>query len=214
MNLVVLGPQGSGKGTQAERLARDFSLEHVDMGRFLREVAAMDTPLGREVYLIQNVTKTLVPSRILREVFTVKLSTMEREQGIVFDGFPRNLDQAEYFSEALREFGRKIDQVIFITISEDESLKRIARRWICRDCREVLIKQKESDSHCLKCGGELEQRTDDTEEGVQKRLQVFREETLPVVEKYRQEGLLLEIDGEQSIEAVYQEIITKLNDYH
>lgn len=212
MNLVVLGPQGSGKGTQAKRLARDFSLEHVDMGRFLREVAAMDTPLGREVYLIQNVTKTLVPSRILREVFTVKLSAMGREQGIVFDGFPRNLDQAEYFSEALRDFGRKIDRVIFIKIGEEESMKRIAKRWICRDCREVIIKQSKNESSCSKCGGELEQRADDTEEGVQKRLHVFREETLPVVEKYCQEGLLLEIDGEQSIDAVYQEIISKLND--
>ena len=212
MNIVVLGPQGSGKGTQAEKLAEKFALEHIDMGKFLREVAKMDTPLGREVYDIQNVTKTLVPSRILEEVFTIKLNSVPREQGIVFDGFPRNRDQAEYFEKAVREFGRKLDKIIYIKLSPEESVKRISKRWICGKCKSVFIMGKDIKSEKDKCfcGGGLIQRIDDTPEGIKKRLQVFTEETLPVLDYFKGKGLVAEIDGDQSIEKVFEEILSKL----
>lgn len=213
MNIVILGPQGSGKGTQAEKLAERFKLEHIDMGKFLREVARLDTPLGKEVWHIQNVTKTLVPKRILEEAFTVKLNDLPREKGIVFDGFPRNTDQNDYFETAMREFGRQTDAVIFIKLSKEESLKRISNRWVCEKCKSVWIMGKDVQSEqdpCPNCGGKLSQRTDDTPEGVEKRLEVFKEETLPVVEYYRNKNKLIEIDGAQSIEKVFSDILEKL----
>lgn len=215
MNLIILGPQGSGKGTQAEMLAKKFDLEHIDMGKFLREVAKMDTPLGREVYDIQNVTKTLVPARILEEVFTMKLNGLPREKEVVFDGFPRNMDQAEYLEKTMKEFGRQVDKVVFVNISEEESLKRISKRWICEKCKKTFILGKDIKNEkekCPDCGGKIIQRIDDTEEGVIKRLGIFRKETVPVIEHYKKQGKLIEIDGAQTIEKVFEDILEKLND--
>lgn len=213
MNIVILGPQGSGKGTQAEKLAAKFDLEHIDMGKFLREVAKMDTPLGQEVWRIQNVTKTLVPKRILEEVFTIKLNDLPREKGIVFDGFPRNVDQNDYFETAMRDFGRQMDAVIYIRLAKEESMKRIADRWMCEKCKSIWIMGKDiksPDDLCPNCGGKLIQRADDTPEGVEKRLQVFEKETLPVVEYYRNKNKLIEIDGAQTIEKVFENILNTL----
>lgn len=213
MNVIILGQQGSGKGTQSELLAENLDAIHIDMGKTLREVAKTDTPLGREIYAIQNVTKTLVPSRILREVLHFKLGSIPREQSIVFDGVPRTVDQAGYITEALQEFGRKINAVFFINISESESIKRISKRWVCGDCKSVFIMGQELKSEkdkCLKCGGDIMQRIDDTIEGIKKRLQVFNEETVPVIEYYKNQGLLFEIAGEQSIERVSKEILDSI----
>jgi adenylate kinase len=216
MNLIILGPQGSGKGTQAEKIAEKFGLEHIDMGKFLREVAKMDTPLGKEVYEIQNVTKTLVPSRILEEVFTVKMNSMPREQGIVFDGFPRNIDQAQYFEKTLVEFGRLLNKVFFIKLTTEEAVKRISTRRVCEKCKKVFILGKNLENEavpCSECGGKIIQRIDDTEEGIKKRLEVFEKETLPVINYYKEKGLLVEINGEQGIEEVFQEILSHISPY-
>ena len=213
MNIVILGPQGSGKGTQAQKLAQKLDLEHIDMGKFLREVAKMDTPLGKEVYKIQNITKTLVPAKILEEVFTIKLNDIPREKGIVFDGFPRNYDQTEYFEKSMKDFGRQADEVFYIKLSPEESLKRISKRRICQKCKKSFILGvdiKDEKDKCPACGGEIIQRADDTAEGVKKRLEVFNQETLPVIEYYRGKNKLVEIDGNQSIPEVYEEILSKL----
>jgi adenylate kinase len=214
MNIIVLGPQGSGKGTQAERLAEKFDAEHIDMGKFLREVAKMDTVLGREVYEIQNVTKTLVPSRILEEVFTIKLNAISREKNIVFDGFPRNLDQAKYFEKALYEFGRKVDSVAYINLSEKEAYERISKRRICEKCKKIYILGKDikdEQEKCVDCGGKIIQRIDDTKEGVVKRLEVYRQETIPVIEYFKKQDKVIEIDGAQTVEKVFEEILKKIN---
>ena len=212
MNLVILGPQGSGKGTQAEMLAQKFSLEHIDMGKFLREVAKQDTPLGKEIYHYQNVINEMVPSKILREVLHVKIASIPREQGVIFEGVPRTMDQAGYFDEAILESGRKINAVIDIQLSEKESVKRISKRRICEKCKTVYILEKDINNgeNCPSCNGKIIQRLDDTDEGIKKRLQVFNEETLPVIEHYRKKGNLVEINGDQSIEKVFEEVIGKL----
>jgi len=209
MNIVILGPQGCGKGTQSEMLARRFDLEHIDMGSFLRKVAQQDTPLGREVWEIQNVTRTLVPKRILEEVFTLKMGSIPREKGIVFDGFPRNVDQAQYFEEALCEFGRKIDRLIIIDIDENESIARISKRRICEGCKKgyILGVDIQDEEKCRVCGGKIMQRVDDIEEGVRKRLKVYGEETVPVINYFKKKGLVSEIDGKKSKEEVFGEIL-------
>jgi adenylate kinase len=213
MNIIILGPQGSGKGTQAEKLADKFDLEHIDMGKFLREVAKMDTPLGKEVYNIQNVTKTLVPSRILEEVFSIKLNDINREKGIAFDGFPRNLDQAQYFEKAMKEFGRKTDKVFYIKLSEKESIERISKRRICQKCKKVFILGKDiqkEEEKCNECDGKIIQRIDDSEEGVKKRLEVFVHETMPVIEYYEKQGKVVEIKGDKEIDEVFEDVLTNI----
>ena len=213
MNIIVLGPQGSGKGTQAELLAKKYNLEHIDMGKFLREVAKQDTPLGKEIYHIQNVTNTLVPSRILKEVLRMKLNSFPREQQVLFEGVPRTPDQQKYLEEEIQNSGRRIDAVIFINIPEEETAKRIFKRWICKKNRHVLIMGIDIHSEKDKCpvdGSEIFQRTDDTPAGIKKRLEVYKNETMPVVEDFRKRGLLVEIDGTPSIEEVNREILKKL----
>jgi adenylate kinase len=213
MNLVVLGPQGSGKDTQTEMLSEKFSLERVNMGNFLREVAKQDTPLGREIYHYQNVAGAMVSSRILKEVLGIKLASLPREQSVVFEGVPRTMEQAQYFDKIILESGRHIDKVIYINISEEETIKRISKRWICSDCKKILIKGKnikEETEKCPECGGKIMQRIDDTEEVIKKRLKVFRDETIPVIEHYRKQGKLIEVDGAQTVEKVFESIIYEL----
>jgi adenylate kinase len=183
MNIIILGPQGSGKGTQAKLLAEKYQLDHFDTGRALRQVALLNTPLGKEMHEIIMVKKELVPSRLLKEVLQIRLNDLPREQGIVFDGVPRNIEQAGYFEEALLEFGRKIDKVIFINIIPEESLERISKRFSC------------------------EKRADDTIEGVKKRLAIFTKETLPVIEYFEKKNLVSHIDGTKSIETVFANIL-------
>jgi adenylate kinase len=123
------------------------------------------------------------------------------------------MDQAGYIEEALREFGRKLDRVFFVNISEKESIKRISKRRICDKCKKVFILGediKENEKKCPKCGGEISQRADDTPEGIQKRLKIYQEETVPVLDFFRQEGILIEISGEQSVEKVFEDIIKNL----
>jgi len=214
MNLIILGPQGSGKGTQAEMLAKKYNLEHIDMGKFLREVAKKDSPLGKEIYHIQNVTNTLVPSRILREVLQIKLNSFPREQGVLFEGVPRTLDQQKYLEDEMRESGRKIDTVFFINIPEEESIKRISKRWTCKKGHPLIIgKDIQNDKDkCPIDGSDIFQRIDDTPEGIQKRLEVYKNETMPVIENFRERGLLIEIDGRQSIEKVFKNIVDKIKE--
>jgi adenylate kinase len=210
MNIVILGPQGSGKGTQAKLIAQKFSLDHFDTGKALRQVALLDTPLGREVHEIIMVKKELVTSRLLREVLHIRLNDLGREQGIIFDGLPRNVEQAVYFEEALQEFGRKIDRVIFVDIPQEESLKRIGKRFSCEDCKEAVILKEGDTEVCAKCGGKLVQRTDDTKEGIEKRLGIFREETMPVIEYFEKKNLVSKINGAQSMENVFEDILKVL----
>lgn len=209
MNIIILGPQGSGKGTQAELLAKKFDLEHIEMGRFLREVAKLDTPLGKEIHETINIQGKLIDDKILKKVLHVKLGDLPREQGIVFDGVPRREDQLRYFEEAMLEFGRKIDAVIDINLPEKESIKRISKRRICRKNEHVLIIGKDIPSEnekCPICGSEIFQRIDDTPERIKTRLGIYYKDTKAVVDYYKKKGVLIEVDGRPSIEKVFENI--------
>jgi len=193
-------------------LADKFGLEHIDMGKSLREVAKQDTPLGKEIYQIQNVTNTLVPSRILREVLHLKLQSIPREQGVLMEGAPRTMSQREYVEEALLETGKKFDAVIFINIPEEKTIKRISKRWTCKKGHPLImgVDIKDEKEKCPLDGSEIFQRIDDTPAGIKKRLQVYQEETLPVIENFRERGLLVEVDGTPSIEKVFENIIAEI----
>jgi len=213
MNFVILGKQGCGKGTQAGLLAKKFDLEHIDMGKSLREMASLETPLAREIYHIQNVKHTLVPRKVLKEILNVKISSLPFKKGIVFDGAPRTVDQVEYMEEILLSHGRKIDRVFYIDIPEEESIKRTSQRWNCRKCDAVLIMGrniKKEDDKCVKCGGEIFRRPDDTPNGVKKRLEVFKKETMPVLDHFKEKGILIKIDGMMPIKKVFEEILKNI----
>lgn len=214
MNIVILGQQGSGKGTQAGLLAEKFGMEHIDMGKTLRDIARSDNPLGREIYEIQNVKKTLVSSKILKEIINVKLKSIPLKKGILFDGAPRTFDQVEYFEDAMLKMGRKIDYVFFISIPEWESIERTSKRRICDRCQAILVMGKgiknETDK-CPECGGKISQRKDDTPEGIKKRLEVFKKETMPVLEYYEKKSMLIKIDGMQSAKKVFTDIVNKIS---
>jgi adenylate kinase len=209
MNIVILGQQGSGKGTQAELIAQKFDLEHIDMGKFLREVAKQNTPLGKEIYKIQNIKNSLVPSRVLREILAIKLASIPKKNGIIFDGVPRTVDQVQYLEEELLNQGRKIDKVFLISIPKEESIRRISRRRVCGNCETVLIMGKDvknEEDKCPRCGSKISHREDDTEKGIQKRLELFERETRPVIDYYRKKNILLEINGEKTVDSVFREI--------
>ncbi|TAK94974.1 nucleoside monophosphate kinase [Patescibacteria group bacterium] len=213
MNLVILGPQGCGKGTQAKLLVEKYNLRHVDVGAALRNVSKSDTPLGQKVNEIINVKKELVPDAVITEVLESELANVSEASGVIIDGAPRRAGQIDEIEGALKKFGRKLDKVIFVNIPEKESVIRISKRYNCSQCGRQLILGKDVNNPydpCHDCGGPTEQRPDDTPEGVRKRLQIFREETMPVLEYYRSKKMLIEVDGLQKPEQVLAGIVAQL----
>lgn len=213
MNFIILGPQGSGKGTQAILLAEKYNLEHVDVGSALREISENDTLLGKRLNEIINVKKELVSNEIIGEVLEHKLADIPENKGIIIDGAPRRFEQIKIVEDALLKFGRKIDKVISINISPEESIKRISKRFDCSECGARLIMGEDIETAkdpCPKCKGKIEQRKDDTPEGVRKRLSIFQEETVPVIEEYRRNGILLEVEGEGEEREIFNKIVKNL----
>jgi adenylate kinase len=213
MNLVILGPQGCGKGTQAELLKDKFTLGYVEMGKVLRNKAKEDSPLGRKINEIINIKKELVPDEVVMEALRETISQFPPQQGIIIDGAPRRVGQIDEVEKSLSETGRKLDKVIYINITETESVIRISKRYSCTKCQAHLILGKDIQNPqdpCHECGGKIEQRSDDTPDGVRKRLKIFRQETMPVIEHYRKSGKLVEIDGTKIVERVFQDIVEKV----
>lgn len=213
MNIIILGPQGSGKGTQAKMLAEKFDLEYFEMGKILRDVAKEDTPLGRLVDKTINIKGQLVDDKTFKEVFNSKLQEIPEERGILFEGVPRKNSQMEYFKEESGGIGRKIDAVIVINLPEEESIERLSKRWVCKKNEHILIIGKDIKSEndkCPICGSEIRQRIDDTPERIKTRLGIYYKDTKAVIDYYQKKGILVEIDGRPSIEEVSQEILEKL----
>lgn len=213
MNLIILGPQGSGKGTQALFLAEHFGVTHIEVGRMLRKMAKEDTEMGRELYEIVHIKKELVSDEIVLKALIEEFKKVPLERGIVLDGAPRRIEQIEEVEEAFASSGRKIDKIIFLNISDDESIERVSKRYSCPKCHKHFTLGENllsSEDLCLDCGSSVEQRKDDTEEGIKKRLSIFKEQTLPVVEYYRDKGVLAEVDGTKDKKEVFNDIIDKV----
>lgn len=212
MNLSILGPQGSGKGTQAEKIAEKFGLLHIEIGKILREWAASDRPKAEEIR--QKINQgVLVSDEILSGVLTKVIEGGPTTAGVVFDGTPRNLQQYELIKNLLAERGAKLDKVIYLEISEPESIKRLSSRRTCQKCGEVfnlITNPPLTSNKCDKCGGDLVQREDDTPGAIAQRLAIFHQATTPVIEQARKEGILTEIDGERPIEEIFEDIMAKL----
>jgi adenylate kinase len=203
-HVLLLGAPGAGKGTQSKRLADAFGIEHVTTGDALRANKDMDISHMDTVYDTPRAymdAGELVPDEVVNEIVKTALSAAD---GYVLDGYPRNLEQAEYLSDIT-----SLDAVVFLDVSEAELVERLTGRRVCDDCGanyHVEFSPPEEDGVCDDCGGDLIQRDDDTEETVRERLRVYEENTAPVVEHYRDEGVLVEVDGEGTPDEVFESI--------
>jgi len=211
LNIILLGPQGSGKGTQAKFLVDKLKLEHIEIGDALREIKKKNTALGKEVAQIIDKGK-MVPFQLIVKIVDERVAIIPTNKGIVFDGTPRRPAEIKPLEKILKENGRHITHVFFVQISEKESISRLSKRYICSQCGKIFIFKKNATNKlekCSKCGGNIIRRKDDTPAGIKQRLALYQERTFPVVEYYRQKQKLIEINGEQSIEKVFNDI--KLN---
>lgn len=206
--LVLLGPPGVGKGTQAERLAEDLGLPHISSGELFRENIDAATPLGVEAkkYIDRGL---LVPDDITIGMVAERLDAADCEFGAILDGFPRTIDQAQALDRTLAMRDACLTTVPYINAATETLLERLGGRWTCRDCQVVyhsLFNPPSEPGRCDACGGELYQRQDDTPETHRKRIEVYQEQTAPLIDYYRERGLLVEIDGHADIEAVHAQL--------
>ena len=212
MYIIFLGAPGAGKGTQAAVVAQELGLAHIASGDLFRQAAEQGTELGMQAksYMEKGI---LVPDEITIQMVLERITLPDCEGGIILDGFPRTLQQAEALDKALAGLAKTIDKVVYIKVSEEELLRRLTGRWICRQCQvpyHVVSSPPRIRGKCDRCSGELYQRVDDTEETVKKRLQVYFTETAPLIDYYTQADKLTEIDGEGDVDEVGGRIIAVL----
>jgi len=207
MRIVMLGPPGAGKGTQAKKLSKRLNLSHLSTGDLLREAVANDTPLGREAksYMIKG---ELVPDSVILSMIEDEIEKQKDKDGFILDGFPRNVNQARRLDEYLKKEDKELDLVLNIQVDEDTIIKRLTGRRVCPNCGRIYhIKNAPSDMVCKGCGTELRQREDDKEETVRNRIDVYFKETHPLIEYYQKKGILKNIPGKGSPDEVFNRIV-------
>lgn len=209
LNLILLGPPGSGKGTQARVLAERYHVPHVSTGDMLRDEVRRGTTIGLQA---KEVIKRgeLVPDDVVAGIVLRRLDQEDATRGVILDGYPRNVKQAGVLDDILAELGRTLERVTLISVPDGEIVHRLGARRSCAKCGRVYNVELSSPSIpgvCDGCGGPLELREDDREPVVRERLRQYREKTAPLVEFYRARGLLVEINGAQQMEAVTEAIV-------
>lgn len=212
MYIIMLGAPGAGKGTQADILSREIRLSHIASGDLFRQALEKKTELGllAKSYMEKG---ELVPDEITIKMILERASQPDCVSGCLFDGFPRTLGQAEALDKALSNHGKSIEQAIYIEVPNEELVKRLSGRWLCRNCQtpyHVITSPPEMPGKCDKCGGELYQRSDDREETVKERLNVFYNLTIPILDYYRKQDKLIEVNGNLGIQEVAREIVSML----
>ncbi|MBI4233477.1 MAG: adenylate kinase [Chloroflexi bacterium] len=207
MRLVLLGPPGAGKGTQAVTLRQRLGIAHIASGDLLREHQARGTPLGQKArsYMQQGL---LVPDEVVIQMILERIGQPDCARGFILDGFPRTLEQAKALDRALGAQG--IDCVLYLNVSSEELVRRLGGRLTCRSCHapyHPVTAPPRVPGRCDRCGGELYQREDDRPEAVRQRIAVYEAQTAPLVTYYREQGKLFEIDGQREAQGIAQEML-------
>jgi adenylate kinase len=207
-NLVLLGPPGAGKGTQAERLRADFELPYYATGNILREAVEQETELGRKAKEFMD-AGDLVPDELICAVIAERLDLPEAADGFLLDGFPRTIGQAEMLEGALDEHGRRLTAVLLIEVPDEEVVRRLSGRRTCvknGHVYHVEFDPPKNEGVCDQDGSRLVQRDDDKPETIRKRLEVYHEQTSPLEDWYEERGLLRRFDGTRSPDEVHSHI--------
>ena len=212
MRIILLGPPGAGKGTQAAGIVEKYNIPHISTGDIFRKNIKEGTDLGKKAkeYMDQGL---LVPDELTVGLVTDRLSQDDCKNGFMLDGFPRNVAQAQQLGQYLNSVDLALDRVINIEVDKDILVGRAVGRRICKSCGatyHVEFNPPKVDGTCDVCGGELYQRADDNEETVSKRIQVYLDETKPLADYYSNEGIIANINGEQSIDKVFEDIVNSL----
>jgi len=204
VRLIFLGPPGAGKGTQSRELAREWGVPQVATGEMLREAVTAGTPLGREAKRIMD-SGALVPDDVMIGLIAERLRQPDAAGGFILDGFPRTIAQAEALELLLKDLGHTLDAVLYFEVAEPELVRRLTGRRLCRQCQtafHLVSAPPRRAGVCDRCGGELYQREDDSEATVRHRLQVYAQQTSPLLDYYRQRGQFAPINGEGAIGAI------------
>ena len=214
MNIVLFGPPGSGKGTQAKLLAEKYGVPHISTGDILRANLNNETKLGLEAKTYMNKGE-LVPDDVLIGIIKDRLSESDCASGFLLDGYPRTLPQAETLSKILSELGKNLDVVLNIDVPDEKLLKRLAgrRMCVCGASYHILFNKPKQEGICDLCGSKLYRRDDDKEEAILNRLDVYKNQTRPLIDHYTQAGVMLTINGAADIEVVFNEICRMLDDF-
>jgi adenylate kinase len=212
--VILFGAPGAGKGTQAAILAEKTGLVHITTGELFREAIRQETELGNQAKVYYD-RGQLVPDHLTIAMLLERLSQDDCARGCILDGFPRTLEQATALDEALAREGKAIDKVGYIQVPESELLSRLSGRWNCRQCGSVYhqrFQPPRQAGRCDQCGGELYQREDDKPETARRRLEVYSQQTAPLIDYYRVKGKLVEIDGDKPVEEVAEGLLAAVGD--
>lgn len=212
MNLILLGPPGAGKGTQAVRIVEKYNIPHISTGDIFRENIKKGTELGKKAQEYMNKGE-LVPDDLVVEIACSRLLEDDCKEGFLLDGFPRTVYQAEKLDEFLAKNGRKVEHVLDIAVKKEELITRLIGRRVCRNCGasyHVVNMPPKTEGVCDTCGGELYQRADDTKETVENRIEVYEAQTKPLVDYYEAAGVIAHIDGATGLDNVFADIVNVL----
>jgi adenylate kinase len=208
-NLILLGPPGAGKGTQAGRIVAEYGIPHISTGDILRSAVKNQTQMGLEAKRYMDAGE-LVPDSVVIGIVKDRLQEPDTAKGFLMDGFPRTIPQAEALDAALVALDRDVTKVLAILVEEEELILRLTGRRICRECQapfHVEFNQPAVEGVCDRCGGELYQRDDDSEATVRNRLEVYRNQTEPLIDYYNAQGLVARVDGTgKTPDGVYEDI--------
>ncbi|MDD4979907.1 MAG: adenylate kinase [Candidatus Omnitrophica bacterium] len=207
MKIILLGPPGAGKGTQAKVLAEKLGLPHISTGDILRQNVSGNTPLGKQAQDFMN-RGALVPDELVTQMLSERINQSDTQRGFILDGYPRNISQAEALDNMLKKSGP--DLVIYLDTSEPVIIQRLSGRLVCSVCSEnfhIKNMPPKVDMACDKCGGKLYQRNDDNPQTIKKRLEVYLKESSPVVQYYNQKGSLYRLSADGDAEMVLNKII-------
>lgn len=215
MNIVLMGPPGAGKGTQAEFIKKQYPIPHISTGDMFRDAVNRGTELGQEAKKYMDAGK-LVPDEVTIGIVEERLAEADCKEGFLLDGFPRTTVQAEALDRVLSAAGRKIEAAINIAVPNEILIERMSGRVSCQECKTVYNLKSNppaTEGICDKCGGQLVQRSDDRGDTVAKRLDVYLQQTNPLLDYYGKQGVLYEVDGDRDSNVVFLEIKSLLEKF-